>query len=282
MSLLIADSGATKTDWLWFGDEETIRIQTQGLHPATLQLPEDEADLKSQIGSLKPKEIRFFGTGCGNPVNDEKIGRVLKSIFPECKTFLIRSDLEGSGRAFFGEGNGVVVVLGTGAISARIENGKVAEKSAALGYAIGDEGSAADLGRRILKRYYRKNAPDSVLRFIGDRIEDASYADMMNRIYTSPRPNRELASIAGAVLQPTFPDELRELIEDAFSDFITGQLSTLNLTGEEPIVCTGKVVVSHSELLAGVIKRHGYKKTEIRYPVIEAWRSRVALERGSK
>ena len=35
MTYLIADSGATKTDWLYVDGEETTQIQTQGLHPPT-------------------------------------------------------------------------------------------------------------------------------------------------------------------------------------------------------------------------------------------------------
>jgi hypothetical protein len=65
------------------------------------------------------------------------------------------------------------------------------------------------------------------------------------------------------------------VIRQAFSDFITHQLSTLKLQGDERIVFTGKVAEVHSELLKKVMADHGYKNVEVIYPVITAWRARL-------
>ena len=177
MTYLIADSGATKTDWLYVDGEETTQIQTQGLHPSNIQLMNDSVDMKHQIGGLDPDVIYFFGAGCGNPVSDEIVMRFLQPIFPQAR-LKIKSDLDGSGKAFFGKGDGVVVVLGTGSISAKIENGNLAQKSAALGFAIGDEGSAADLGRRILKMYFRKTGNPETLYFLEEKLGSVEYSEM--------------------------------------------------------------------------------------------------------
>jgi glucosamine kinase len=272
---LIADSGATKTDWLYFDGETFTQIQTQGLHPAGLQEREDGEDLRKQVGHLSPDLIHFYGTGCGNPESDQKLKDFLNSVFPGVPEITVDSDLDGSGKAFFGDGNGVVAVLGTGAISARIEDGSIKKKSAALGYAIGDEGSAADLGRRLLRILYRETASSETIRFISQKLNETGYAEMMNRIYTSPKPNRELASVAGEVLQTPYPEELNEMIRDAFGDFIRHQLSTLNLSEEEPVVFTGKVAQVHRNLLKQVMAAHGYRDVRIVYPVIEAWKKRL-------
>lgn len=274
MKILIADSGATKTDWLYFDGQEFVQVQTQGLHPANIQNHQDEMDIRSQVGELKPEKVLFYGTGCGNPVSDEIIKRFLSPVFPQ-SIIEVRSDLEGSGRAFFGEGDGVVAVLGTGAVCARIEAGKVAKKSAALGYAIGDEGSAADLGRRILRFYYRKSGSPDVVDFIAEKLETPDYGDMMNRIYSSPKPNRELASIAGKVFIYPYPGKLNELLREAFSDFIEKQLSTLELSENESIIFTGKVADVHQKLLIEMMNDTGYKNVKVLYPVIASWRKRL-------
>ncbi|TVR31613.1 MAG: hypothetical protein EA390_06215 [Balneolaceae bacterium] len=278
MSILIADSGATKTDWLFYDGLEFIQVRTQGLHPANISEPEDSMDIDEQIGHLKPDQVLFYGTGLGNPMSDEIIRRFLGNIFstPEIEVY---SDLEGSGRAFFGEGDGVVAVLGTGSICAKIENGRVARKSAALGYAIGDEGSAADLGRRLLKIYYRGAGGKKVVEFIGDQLDRPDYGDMMNRIYVLSKPNRELASIAGQVLKKPYPPELNSVIREAFEDFIENQLSTLTLTKKEKIVFTGKVAEVHQNLLFEVMNEYGYHNVDVSHPVIAAWRKR--LQKGA-
>ncbi|MDX1640771.1 MAG: hypothetical protein R3220_03680 [Balneolaceae bacterium] len=274
MTYLIADSGATKTDWLYVDDNDTTQIQTQGLHPSNIQMMSDSMDLKHQIGSLDPDTIYFFGAGCGNPVSDEIVMRFLQPIFPKARLH-IKSDLHGSGKAFFGKGNGVVIVFGTGSISAKIENGNVAKKSAALGFAIGDEGSAADLGRRILKMYFRESGNPETLHFLKEKLHNVEYSEMMNQIYRAGKPNRELAAVAGKVLNPPLPPELESLIRDGFTDFINQQLSTLKLTGDEQIVCTGKVAKVHESILVPLFNQLGYKNVEVRYPVIASYRNRI-------
>ena len=172
MTYLIADSGATKTDWLYVDGLDTIHIKTQGLHPSNIQQLSDSMDIQTQIGHLSPKKIYFFGAGCGNPVSDEIVKRFLQPIFPKANIG-IKSDLQGSGRAFFGKGSGVVAVLGTGSICAKIQDRQGGKKSAALGFAIGDEGSAADLGRRILRMYLRNTGPLYSIRSIRGKLSGA-------------------------------------------------------------------------------------------------------------
>jgi len=274
MSYLIADSGATKTDWLYVEGTDTTHIKTQGLHPSNISEMEDFEEISGQLNMLNPDQIYFFGAGCGNPVSDEIVRRFLSPIFPNSK-MKIKSDLEGSGRAFFGKGDGIVAVLGTGAISARIQGGKVLKKSASLGFAIGDEGSAADLGRRILKMYFRETCSDETMLFLKDKLNDVDYPEMMNRIYRAGKPNRELASIAGIVLRKPLPDELKGMIFDAFQDFINHQLSALTPKGDEEIIFTGKVAEVHKEILLPLLSEHGYTNTHVYYPVIATFRDRI-------
>jgi len=274
MTYLIADSGATKTDWLYVDGNDTLHIKTQGLHPNNIQQLSDSEDIRTQIGDLKPQTIHFFGAGCGNPVSDEIVRRFLQPIFPDA-VIRIQSDLHGSGRAFFGKDSGVVAVLGTGSVCAKIENGNIVQKSSALGFAIGDEGSAADLGRRILKIYFRKTGEPETLEFIAGKLKHADYAAMMNRIYRAGKPNRELAAVAGEVLNNPMPPELLTVIKNGFTDFADQQLSMLDLTGRDEIVFTGKVAHVHQEILIPLLNQKGYENVSIRYPVISAWRDRV-------
>lgn len=274
MTYLIADSGATKTDWLYVDENGTSHIKTQGLHPANIRQAEDFTDVHDQLEMLDPDDIYFFGAGCGNPVSDEVVRHFLQPMFPKSR-ITIKSDLDGSGKAFFGNGNGVVAVLGTGSVTAIIKNGKVFKKSASLGYAIGDEGSAADLGRRILKMYFRKTCSDETHRFISQKLSEIEYSEMMTRIYGSFKPNRELAAIAGKVLIHPFPDELGQMVEQALLDFIEQQLIPLSLKGDEEIVFTGKVAEVHKKTLLSLLDKKGLRNAHVYYPVIATFRDRI-------
>lgn len=113
------------------------------------------------------------------------------------------------------------------------------------------------------------------LDFIGNKLGGKDYATMMNRIYRSGKPNRELASVAGKVLHNPMPPELLTMIRDACSDFADQQLAMLNLKGDEEIVFTGKVAHVHQEILIPLLHQKGFENVSIRYPVISAWRERV-------
>lgn len=269
--ILIADSGATKTDWLFVDGEVHRYFKTSGLHPAFLDPIADSNELRSELPDVQPDYIYFYGTGLGNQVSDEKINAILREVFPTANTIEVKSDIEGSGRAFFGDGDGVVAVLGTGSICAIIESGRPVRKSATLGFAIGDEGSAADLGRRILRGYYRKQFSEKTYDFLYQKLTPENYGDMMARIYQSDKPNRELASLAGEVLKEPLPDELKDLVKEGFQDFVDQQLAMLDLKGDEKIIFTGKVADVHQGKLIEVMNGAGYSDVEVRYPMIESF-----------
>lgn len=274
MAFLIADSGATKTDWLYVDGEHFSHYQTQGLYPSFIRPETDLKKVQSAIGHLTPSDIYFFGTGCVNPESNDIVRSFLKLVFPDA-TVHIKSDLEGAGTAFFGHGSGITAVLGTGSICARIEDGKLVQKSASLGFAIGDEGSAADLGRRILKAYFRETADGETLAFIADKMDHAEYPSVINRIYHTDKPNRALASIAGQVLQDPLPSGLTTLVTEAFSDFIEYQLSMLDLTTNDPVVFTGTVANVHKHLLLPLMIGAGFHNTTVKYPVIAAFEEQI-------
>jgi hypothetical protein len=98
---------------------------------------------------------------------------------------------------------------------------------------------------------------------------------MMARIYQSDKPNRELASLAGEVLNESLPEELNLLIKNAFKEFIEQQLAMLDLKGKERIIFTGKVADAHKDNLIDVMKTAGFSDVEVRYPVIESFLERV-------
>ncbi len=272
--ILIADSGATKTDWLYIDGKIHQFYRTEGLHPAFLDPEADAADLKVKINEVVPDYVRFYGTGLGNPASDQKMSAFLTTVFPNAE-IQVRTDLEGSAQAFFGENDGVVAVLGTGSVCAKVESGKPVQKSAALGFAIGDEGSAADLGRKILRGYYRNQFDEETQGFIQQKLNPEPYGEMMARIYQAEKPNRELASIAGEVLEEPLPEELNNLIKTAFKKFITQQLYMLNLKGDEKIIFTGKVAKVHQNRLVKVMNEAGFSNVEVRYPVIESFLKQV-------
>src|SRR5688572_18525628 len=154
-SILIADSGSTKTDWCLLQDNKKKHIITQGLSPYFLnqeQISEIiKKDLVPKMKSIVPDEIFFYGTGCSNPDNANIVKRAIREHF---KTLVkVDHDLMGAAKALCGHDKGIACILGTGSNSCFYNGKKIVKNSPGLGYVLGDEGSGAYLGKKVIQYF---------------------------------------------------------------------------------------------------------------------------------
>ena len=84
-TILIADSGSTKTAWSLIEGGKKKSISTQGISPYFLNDDTLGAILKKE---LAPKtahavvdEVYYYGTGCSNPDNISLVKRGLKKLY---------------------------------------------------------------------------------------------------------------------------------------------------------------------------------------------------------
>lgn len=267
MKFLIADSGGTKTDWAYLEGGSTEYFSGSGLHPAYMTDDQIVHEIKNTV-SVTPDTVYFYGAGCHGPGPAVNVEQAFKNVFPNVDVS-ISDDLTGVARAFLQNSEGLIAALGTGSICGRYKAGEILKRSAALGYAIGDEGSAADLGRTILKAFFRENLDSETAKLTADRLKNTSYSEWMDQIYKSDRPNRELAAVAGMVFEDPLTDQLKEFLSLRFLKFADSQFSTLYPGLSEQIVCTGSVAVAHAELLAHAFSSRGFNQVTIKENVIK-------------
>src|ERR1044072_5960033 len=121
MNILIADSGSTKTDWRFIDEDGGLfAFRSEGYNPYLISGKELEASLQrevfTQMGNRIPKELFFYGSGCGTEEKKAVIKNALAGIFPETK-IEIHTDLFGAARALCGQESGIAAILGTGSNS---------------------------------------------------------------------------------------------------------------------------------------------------------------------
>lgn len=247
MKLLIAESGATKTDWCYLENGKPVFFKIEGLHPFFLN-GEVKQELKALVGRLLPDRIYFYGAGISDYQPDENLAELLTSLFPHADLQFL-SDLTAAARSSFGDDEGIVALLGTGSACGYFKNGDLQHKAASLGFAIGDEGSAADLGKRILKGYYRNLFSSETSGFISKALNNRTYQEMMSLVYTSERPSYTLAAFAGDVLISGCSDELEQLTRAALTDFMNSLLLPVFRISECRVVFSGSVAVAHASVL---------------------------------
>jgi glucosamine kinase len=260
MSILIADSGSTKCEWCFISNGRKQIINTQGASPYFLNEAQIilmmRGELLPALKKKKPAKIYFYGTGCASAVNRGIVRRAIRNIFPDA-SIEVQHDLTGAARALCGRGKGIVAILGTGSNSGYYNGNKIIHNSPGLGYVLGDEGSGAYLGKKVLQHYlYRTFDKELVKNFNRDYHVNA--AAILNDVYKKPLPNRYIASYAMFLKRYRGHYMIENIIEDGLSDFFSIHLSKYPESGRVPVFFTGSVAFGFQDILKELCKVSGW------------------------
>lgn len=258
--ILIADSGSTKTDWAIVDKDTTLRINTQGINPVHQNC---EAILKILYEELLPhlevpevEAVYYYGSGV-RPELEEQMADVLHGTFPRAKTIEAHSDLLGAARALFGCNCGIACILGTGANSCLYNGSRIVMNTPAMGYVLGDEGSGAALGKRLLHDLYKGVLSEEIVS--GFEAETGlSLPEIIDKVYRQPMPNRFLASLS-EYIHNHLTDwlELRRLVIDNFSDFFRFNIAPYQRR-DLPVSFVGSLAHYYQAELREVARSMGY------------------------
>ena len=220
--ILIADSGATKTDWCLLSEKgaETI-YKTQGISPHYQTSEAISATVKTellpQLQGLVPNEIFFYGTGCSSDKSKEIVAQGLRSVFPQTK-IAVDHDLIAAARALCGREEGIACILGTGSNSCHFKDGKIAYNVPNLGFILGDEGSGGYLGKRLIQAFLNLELPEDLHQKF-KATYNLSHEEIIHTVYTKPFPNRYLATFARFIGDNRDHPFLAKLIYNGINDF---------------------------------------------------------------
>ncbi len=249
---LIADCGATKCEWCLLQDGKKKRsIITPGINPYFISGGDIAQQLmKELLPKLKEvhvKEVFFYGTGLANSVNAGIIRRVLRKLFPGA-AIEVQTDLMAAARALCGTGKGVACILGTGTNSCYYNGRKIIKNSPGLGYVLGDEGSGAYLGKKVVQ-YYLYNTFDEELKTLFEKRFTSAAQEILDHVYRKPQPNRYLASYAIFLAENRGHYMIENIIEDGLNDFFFTHLYKYRESWTMPIHFTGSIAFGFRDIL---------------------------------
>jgi N-acetylglucosamine kinase-like BadF-type ATPase len=249
---LIADSGATKCEWCLLVDGKKKKtILTDGLSPYFLSAAEItlllQKNLLPKIKNFPPKNIFFYGTGLANPANAKVINKVLRSLFNKA-TIEINHDLIAAARGLCGNKKGIACILGTGANAGFYNGKKIAKNSPGLGYILGDEGSGAYLGKKVIQ-YYLYNTFDEDLMSSFNKRFNTNKDQILNHVYKEPLANRYLANFAIFLSENRGHYMIENIIEDGLNDFFFTHLYKFKESWSLPINFVGSVAYGFKDVL---------------------------------
>jgi N-acetylglucosamine kinase-like BadF-type ATPase len=247
---LIADSGATKTEWCLLNGGRKKMILTQGISTYFLT-PGEITDLL--IKELKPKikaavnEIHFYGTGLFDPANRKVMTGILKEIFPGAKAN-VNDDITGAARALCGDKKGIACNLGTGTFSCYYNGKKIVKSRPGPGYVLGDEGSGAYLGKKVLQHYLYEIF-DEDLKCFFDKKYNTNRAEILQNVYRKPFPNRYLASFALFLAENRGHYMVENILEDGLNDFFFYHLIKYPEIWKLPVNFVGSIAFGFRDVL---------------------------------
>ncbi|MHA4810100.1 N-acetylglucosamine kinase [Flavitalea flava] len=251
MNILIADSGATKCEWCLISKGRKKMVNTQGISPYFLDT-QGIIDLLARelIPALKRSAVDivyYYGTGCINPENRKIVQKAIRKTLPGAEVH-VTHDLMGAALALCGDSKGIACILGTGCNSGYFDGKKVAKNSPGLGYVLGDEGSGAYLGKKVLQ-YYLYQTFDEELRYKFDEKYATNAAEILDNIYKKPLPNRYLASFALFLAENRGHYMIENIIEDGLNDFFFQHLCKYRESWKLPIHFIGGIAYGFRDVI---------------------------------
>lgn len=260
---LIADAGSTKTDWALTDSNgvETERFSTPGLNA----LLAGKADIESHINELKAKlpaearicSVRYYGAGCATPVICDRLASEFKAGLG-CDDVLVASDLLGAARSLLGDKRGIACILGTGSNSC-LYNGNVIERNIpSLGFILGDEGSGAALGKRLVADVFKGHLPAPVRERFMNRF-NLTVGDILDKVYREPAPNRFLASLVPFIAENIWNPYVYAMVRREFETFLKRNVSPYEGSRRLPICFTGSIAFHFTDILRKAASSAGFR-----------------------
>jgi len=154
--ILGIEGGGTKTTWALLTREGRVLARGEAGPGNTLLL--DDKALEKLFRTVRrgtgPRVEAIGGAfaGCGQAVEQARVGKILRKIWPRVRVVRVMEDTRSVLAAAFGDRPGLVVIAGTGSnVAGQKSSRDPIQKAGGWGHLFSDRGSAYDLARRGLE-----------------------------------------------------------------------------------------------------------------------------------
>lgn len=251
--ILIADSGSTKTDWCLVEHGELLQqIFTKGTNPFF----QTEEEISNEIATALLPQLKtsvldavyFYGAGCAFPDKIETVRRAILRHLEVKGEVEVSTDMLAAARGLCGHQAGIACIMGTGSNSCYYDGEKIVQNVSPLGFILGDEGSGACLGK-LLVGDLLKNQLGAELKEEFLSQYNLTPADIIDRVYRKPFPNRFLASLSPFLAQHIDNPGIRNLVLDSFKAFLKRNVMQYDYNNT-PVHFIGSVAFYYQEVLS--------------------------------
>lgn len=272
--ILIADSGATKSDWIALDSDgaEVFMTQTLGLSPEVLtrEVIEDRLANNYELSKSKDKitNLYFYGAGCGTDRMKKFLKEIFKEYFPNAEVN-VKEDTYAAIYSTTKVGvQGIVCILGTGSNCSYYDGHQLFQKVVSLGYIPMDDGSGNFFGRKLIRDYYFHKMPQD-LGFKFAKEYDLDPDVIKENLYKQPNPNTYLATFARFLIENKEHPYCKGVIDKGFQQYVNNYIMQFELATKVPIHFVGSIAYYLKDELTQVIERNDLVLGVIRQRPIE-------------
>ena len=260
--ILIVESGATKSDWRVISKDgkEMKKIIAEGINVSTMRsdtIKNIISETADQLAQDCISEIYFYAAG----VITDEVSAMIKEAFAEsipAASCEIESDLIAAARAACGHSEGIAAIVGTGSNSCLYDGTQITGRVYSGGFILGDEGSAAALGKLFISDFLKGLVPADIAADFAARY-DSDYAAIVQNVYRSQTsPSGYLGSFAPFIMEHYGNDYIRELVEGNFRSFIKRSLKQFD-TDRYPVGVVGGFGYALKDIFTKVAEEEGVR-----------------------
>lgn len=260
--ILIADSGSTKTDWCLVEHGEVLQqIFTKGTNPFFQSEEEISNEIATallpQLQASELDAVYFYGAGCAFPDKIETVRRAILRHLHVKEQVEVSTDMLAAARSLCGHHAGIACIMGTGSNSCYYDGGKIVQNVSPLGFILGDEGSGACLGKLLVGDILKNQmTPELKKKFLSQF--NLTPADIIDRVYRKPFPNRFLASLSPFLAQNLNEPCVHNLVLNSFKSFLKRNVMQYDYTSHE-VHFIGSVAYYYKDVLAQAADEMGIR-----------------------
>ena len=255
---IIADSSATRTEWVIVEERRVVeRAFTSGLNPYFMTRREIShivrLELPESFFRRRWQHVWFYGPGCATA---EKCKVIEASLVAQFKSPVsVHSDILGAARGLLVRKPGLACILGTGSKSCLYDGENIVMTVRPLGYILGDEGSNAYMGKRLIADVLKGLAPLHLTEKFYERF-GVSAVKLMDDVYSTGMPGKMLASYSVFLAENINDGYVANLVYKALKAFFTRNIKAYDYDGNS-ISFVGSAAVLYDDILRSVAAEFG-------------------------
>ncbi len=255
--IIIAESGSTKTNWI---TADNTLYQTKGFNPLfdTTDSIYEELLKHEELQKVRNNftKVFFYGASCSSDERNAIVERALSKYFTNTEVIQVDHDLKAAAVATYDNRPGIACILGTGSNSCLYDGKEIYEEVPSLGYVLGDEGSGAYFGKKIIAAFLYHELPEATHKILVENYK-LEKEEVLKHVYKQPNANVYLATFAKVMNETSDTAYMDKLAEEGFTDFFNHHVACYKNYQQYPVHFVGSIAFHFKHVLEIVAKKKG-------------------------